>query len=209
MADPSYEDWLDEHPDNRDLVQAIEKNTGPLTSEFKAYLINQSRRTVQQFMATRDWLERLRRLCHRIAAGVASDSEYVLFWIYLHGVVHELYEKEDASREATMMIPWRRPFVEALDVLRVCFDEAELSFIRFMRHNHVHVLVDYPWQRLKAKDGVVTSIREAVNPEALANAERILSRYDGDQQAAARDFMAKAIRAVDRVNDAFTEATVI
>ena len=210
MSDPSFKEWLQEYPKRKELVEHLRENKGgPLSPEFKAYLVNSSRRNAQQFMATQNWLERVRGLCHRILTEVAPDAEYVLFWIHLHGVIHELYEKENRSRDLTMLIPWRRPFVEALDALRGCFTEKELSFIRFMRHNHVHILVDYPWQRIQTEDGEVVAVHEAADPNAVANAKQILENYDSDQQDAATDFAERAISAVDKLHTAFEEATTI
>lgn len=210
MPDKSFEEWLEEDPKRQDLVELLEENNdGALPPELKEYLVNNSRRNAQQIKATKKWLERIRGLCHLIRDGVAPNAEYALFWIYLYGVIHELYEKEDQTREVAMLIPWRRPFVEALDALRDCFDEDELSFIRFMRHNHVHILVDYPWQRIQTEDGEVVNIHEADNPDAVTNAKRILESYDNDQQAAATDFAEKAIHEVDALHEAFKEATAI
>ena len=210
MTDPSYEEWLDEFPKRRELVKVLEQNNGgSLPQQFKEYLVNSSRRNAQQFFAIQNWIERSRGLCHRILAGVAPEAEYPMFWIHLHGLTEEVYQREDQNRATTMLIPWRRPFVESLDALRACFDNSELAFIRFMRHNRVHVYVDYPCKRMKSKDGKFVSVREASDPNAVANAELLLVRYENDQRAAAIDFVRKAIRAVDTVHDAFATATAI
>ena len=208
MADPSFEEWLHEYPKRRELAEIFEQNNGgPLPPEFKAYLVNSSRRNAQQFRATRDWLDRSGHLCRRILSGESPNAEYVLFWIYLHGLTEELFEREDRHRGTTMLIPWRRPVVEAIDALRACFNEAELSFIRFMRHNHVHIFVDYPWKQMKTKEGKIMRVREAADPAAVANAEAILRRYGNNQQDAGADFVKKAIRAIDALDKAFTEAS--
>jgi hypothetical protein len=210
MSDQSFEEWVEEYPKRKELVEVLrENNGGPLSPEFKEYLVNNSDRHAQQFEATKNWLERIRGLCYRIQDEVAANAEYALFWIYLHGVVHELYKKEDQTREVATLIPWRKPFIEALDALRDCFNEDELSFIRFMRHNHVHILVDYPWQKIQTEDGEVVNIQEAHDPDAVANAKRILKDYNNDQHAAATDFAEKAVDEVEAVHDAFREATAL
>ena len=190
MPDLSFEEWLSASPDNRELAAAVEEKQGkPLAPEMKAYLVNSQRRHIQHVQATEQWLIRAAYLAEAVVGGKASFAEYALFWIYLYGVVFDLREREADGKELKLrFFPVWKPYNDALDLLSEVFAADERTVIPFMRHNHAHVLVDYPWHRVKVKDGVVTKVDAGPSPETMDAVDRVLERFGGDQQAMARAF---------------------
>ncbi len=204
MSEWDFHKWMaSDHPRRQNLINAVEKHRGRTLSEDekKAFVII-SEKGRPQVYATQAWLDKLQILSHRIVRNLASQAEYPLFWIYLFGVLFELYERENIHRDKYEMIPWVKQFLTTLDALRNCFTESERSFVRFMRHNHVHILVDYPWPKISKKGDKVV-IKDAYDPEAIMNSKRIIESYHNDQSTAAIDFARRALPTIDELPASF------
>lgn len=208
MKESNFKKCFKENPQYHDIVNLIRKKCGgTLSTEVKNYLMDSLKRNNQQFLATKNWIHRTQTLSHKILKGQAPNAEFVLWWIYIYGLIFELYEKEEKTRDITMLMPWRRPFLEALDNLHESLTKSERSYVRFMRHNHVHILVDYPWQRIKVKQGKIRKVFKAHDPEAIENAKQILSNYNDNQNEVALNFIKNIIDEIDSVANTFAEAT--
>lgn len=210
MSRSIFEKWIQENPHYDEIVDLFTKKyDGTIPEEVQIYIMDSLQRNNQQYFATRRWIIRTRDLSHRILKDMSPNAEIVLWWIHLYGIIFELYTREDKRRGVLSLIPREEHYLNALDELFNSLTESERSFVRFMRHNHVHLFIDYPWQTVKMKDGMIKEVIEAHDSEAIQNVERILSKYDDNQKNAAIDFVKKTINAIDSFTDAYLEKTAM
>ena len=156
----------------------------PLPEDIQGYLLDMSTASVIKVQQKQIWIDRMVFLCKKVRSKTAHESDYPLFLIHLYAIVVEFYEDESKVRDINLKISFKRPIMEALDILRAGLSEDDISLITFFRHSNCHMHPDYIWQRAKIKDGKIIAVKPSPDPEARVIADKIISQHRNQNEVA-------------------------
>ncbi len=185
---PTFAD-LQSDPKFKDSIRAAEAKHGtPLPEPIQHLLVDIAVKSTLNVQTRVEWITRLKSISNSIIASNAHSAEYPLFWIYLYGVVIEFYDYLDEHRYFYEKVRFLTPIIQSVDAMRTKLSEEDISFIRYMRHSHVHISLDYIWHKAKMKDGKLSAVQPPYDPDAIDISQKIIAQHGGDQQAVARTY---------------------
>lgn len=203
---PTFAD-LQSDPQFKDSIRAAEAKHGtPLPEPIQHLLVDIAVKSTLDVQTRVEWINRLKSISNSIIASNAHSAEYPLFWIYLYGVVVEFYDDLIANRKFYDKASFLKPIIQSADSINEIFSEEDISFIRFTRHSHVHISLDYIWHHVKIKDGSISEVRPPYDPEAIDISIRIIGEHNGNQQLVALTFAKKIIADLEQLTIAVNNA---
>ncbi len=198
---------LENNPKLRKFVQAAEAKHGtPLPEPIQRLMVDLAIKSTMNVQSRVDWIRRLESISKRVIESTAHESEYPLFWIYLYGVAIEFYSHLQENRELDESVDFLKPIYNSMDLLIEALSTEDISFIKYMRHSHVHISLDYIWHQAKMKDGELSAVKPLYDPDAIEISQRIIEKHGGDQQAVALDYALKIINDLRNLLHAANEA---
>lgn len=206
MPDITFAD-LEKDPFQRGIIEILQQYYGtPLADDLKNLLVDYAGNAQLRVNQKVAWIQSAALMTRRIVEDTAHEAEYPLFWVRLYSIVREYYPKVRQRQELYHVLDFLRPELQALEDLVSRLSDDDLCFIEFMRHNHVHMHVDYVrYQAVRKKDDSLR-IAPPKNPDAVGLARRILDANDWNQQKTACDFAKRIVNDINRLAEVVTAA---
>ena len=169
----------------------MDKYDSQIPTEVENYVIELAVKSDHKIKNIVNWIGKAKLTTDRIISETNDESELPLFWVFIHEIVFAFYESENQFRDINEIVDFKLPIMESLDKIRNSLTKEDLTFIKYMRHSHVHIFLDYIWSTAKIKDDTIISIKGPYDSEAIAIANSILEKYDNNQILATIDFAKK------------------
>lgn len=191
--DFTFED-LEKDPFQNKLIEIFEQKYGqPLPDDVKEFIMDNAGNAQLRVDQRISWVKAAVLITQNIIDGVATPTEYPLFWIRLWGIVREFEPYLQNTREIGKHFELIKTQLEAMDALMATLSVDDLIFIDFMRHNHSHMHVDYVIHHAHVKKNGSLKINPPKDQNAVDLAKKIFSIYNGDQKKVACTYAIKII----------------
>jgi len=152
------------------------------------------------------WLDKTRSIILSILSKSASDADYPLFWISIHEIIFAFYEAESEKRKINELLSYKVPIIKSLDKIKSILTDDDLIFIKYMRHNHSHIFLDYIWHSVQVKDGNIIKVKKPIDPKAIDVANKIIEENNNDQKLIAFKYAEKLSVGINELFDAVKNA---
>ncbi len=206
MDKPTFAD-LEKDLKQKAIIQAAEELHGsPLPKDIQLLMLDIAIQSSINVQNTLKWITSLESISNSIISSTAHRSDYPLFWIYLYGIVIEFHSHLIERRELYEKVDFLKPVLDSAEMILATLATDNISFIKFMRHSHVHISLDYIWHQAKMKDGELSEVKPPYDSDAIEISQRIIEEHGGDQQAVALTFASKIINDVSNLLQAANEA---
>ena len=206
MDKPTFAD-LEKDLKQKAIIQAAEELHGsPLPKDIQLLMLDIAIQSSINVQNTLKWIISLESISNSIISSTAHRSDYPLFWIYLYGIVIEFHSHLIERRELYEKVDFLKPVLDSAEMILATLATDNISFIKFMRHSHVHISLDYIWHQAKMKDGELSEVKPPYDSDAIEISQRIIEEHGGDQQAVALTFASKIINDVSNLLQAANEA---
>ena len=206
MAKPTFAD-LEKDPKLKKLVQVAEAKHGtPLPEPIKVLMVDLAIKSSMDVQTRVNWIVRLLAISESVIDSTAHESEYPLFWIYLYGVVVEYHSHLQERRELDERVEFMKPILNSMDSILAILSTDDITLIKFMRHSHVHMSLDYIWHHAKMKDGKLSEVKPPFDPNAIDVSNRIINDHGGNQQMVAQTYAKMIIEGLSNLSTAVSDA---
>jgi len=159
----------------------IEKYSGIIPNDIGDYVVELINKSETKVIGIVRWIETTQNLIDNIVSGNAHESEYALFWIYIHEIIFQLYEDENETREINELISFKKPIMIALDKMHALLNNNEFILFRFMRHSHAHIYLNSIWSSVRLKNNLITKIQNPALLGALDIFNSLLQQHENNQ----------------------------
>jgi len=185
----------------------LEKQYGPdIPEDIVEYVIElgiKSSYKVQNIIA---WVDKTNNLIRSILANSRAESDYPLFWISIHEIIFTFYDAENEQRKINELVSFKVPILQSLDKIKSSLTDDDLIFIKYMRHSHAHLFLDYLWYSVKVKNGNIIEVKKPHDPKAIDVANRIIEENNNDQKLIAYKYAKKISEGVNELLTAVQNA---
>ena len=184
----TFED-IKNDPSQKLIIESLEEKYGsPIPPDIQQLVLEINTKAVERTNQRMRWTRLIYSLTNKIAAGNANDSDFPLFWIYLFGLLTEMISDFDLYLKIGIIPDFLKPIYITLCNIKELFNDNEIRFIKYMRHNHVHLHLDYYWSKTKIQDGVIVQVKTPIEIDARDNADRIIKEHKNSQKQVAYDY---------------------
>lgn len=203
-----FED-LKNDPTLKEVIEYLEKVHGkPLPEQIQNFLLDLSTSSEYKVQQNISWIKRTVFLCDKIINHNAHEAEYPLFWIHLYAITIEFYDDENKHRDINLKVSFKRPIIQALDLIRKELTDEDITLITFFRHSHCHMQLHYIWHNAKVKDGEIIKVSPPYDPTAREIAVEVLAKYKS-QNDIAFNYAEKLYDKLIQLKDAVINAAAI
>ncbi len=190
----TFED-LEKDPMHRPLIALAEKKHGsPLPQKIKNLMVESTNRSIERVSQTERWANLLHSSTSRIVKGSANEAEYPLFWIYLYGALFEMSFEFEQQQKKFGIPTFLRPVQKLVTAICSSFSGNEFAFIKFMRHNHVHLHLDYYYSKVELEGRQIVKIKTPLQADAPGIAENIITAHQGKQNLVATEYANRIVK---------------
>ncbi|MFA4907309.1 MAG: hypothetical protein WC602_03495 [archaeon] len=209
MSIITFED-LKIDPSQKFYIELAEQKYGtPLPYEIQQIMLEINTKVVEQSEQRLRWTRLIYNITNKIISGKAVESDFPLFWIYLYGLLTEMLSDFDLYLRIGKIPDFIEPIYITASYIKSFFSDDEIRFIKFMRHNHVHLHLDYYWSKTTIQNGFIVKVKTPTEIDARDNAERIIKEHNNCQNQVAYDFARRINVKINLLFDQVTEAMKI
>lgn len=197
----SFNDFLKDKKYQPLIKQLREKYGDDIPEEIKTLTLEIGARSVERTEQTVRWVNLMLDLTKSILSEKVSATYHPLFWIYLHGILTEMIFDFNGYKAIGGIPNFLSPIYKTLLAIKSVFTKEELKFIKFMRHSHVHLHLDYYWSSTKVDNGEIVKIKTPEEFDARDNAANIIAKYGGQQILVAVNFSERIIGYIEKLKE--------
>lgn len=189
------------------VFENLEKQYGSdIPEDLVEYVIElgiKSNHKVQNIIA---WVDKTNSLIQSILSNARVESDYPLFWISIHEIIFALYDAENEQCKINELVGFKVPILQSLDKIKHSLTNDDLIFVKYMRHSHAHIFLDYLWHSVKVKDGNIIKVKKPYDPNTIDVANRITEENNNDQKLIAYKYAMKISEGVSELLSAVKNA---